>query len=130
MNITFRETDMSSIRDSEAIVILLNEFMQVRNATDVKKINSSIIQKLKRLGTAKVYLCEYSNDIIGIAVCFVGFSTYKQQELLNIHDFFIREVYQGKGIGTRFLEYIEEDCIKNNFCRITLEVYDANVNAV
>jgi GNAT superfamily N-acetyltransferase len=130
MNVFFRETDMTGVGDCEAVVRLLNEFMHIRSAPDVREIDGGIIPKLKKLGTAKIYLCENGGQIIGIAVCFVGFSTYRQKELLNIHDIYIRDEYQRKGIGTEFLKYIESECMKNGFCRITLEVYGGNVNAV
>ena len=130
MNIIFREADLANSRDSKALVVLLNEFMHGKNTTNVKIIDCGIIQKLTKLGTSKVYLCEYSEDIIGIAVCFIGFSTFKQKELLNIHDLFIKEEFQGKGIGTKFLKYIEKECLKNDFCRITLKAYDDNLNAI
>jgi GNAT superfamily N-acetyltransferase len=126
MNTIFREADLEKIRDNEAIVTLLNEFMFRNHPDNTQHIDISIIQKLKKLGTTKIYLCELGNDIFGIAVCFVGFSTYRQRELLNIHDFFIQKEHQGKGIGTKFLEFIEKECIRNNFCRITLEVYNEN----
>ena len=129
MNITFRETILENDKDNEAIVTLLNEFMNGGNPLSEGRISPDITQKIKKLGTAKVYFCENDNDIIGIAVCFRGFSTYKQRELLNIHDFYIKKDYQGIGIGKKFLEFIENECIKNGFCRITLEVYDDNEHA-
>ena len=130
MDVIFRAADLNKDRDIEALVILINEFMFGKDTGNAKSIDSGIAQKLKKIGTAKIYLCECYDNIIGIAVCFIGFSTYRQKELLNIHDFFIQKEYQGKGIGTRFLEYIEEECIKNDFCRITLEAYDDNTNAI
>ncbi|MDP4091399.1 MAG: GNAT family N-acetyltransferase [Bacillota bacterium] len=130
MDVTFRESDLSNHRDNEAIVSLLNEFMYGRKTEGENIIDTGLIEKLRRLGTAKVYLCEYLDSIIGIAVCFVGFSTFKQKELLNIHDFYIKEEYQGRELGRRFLEYIENQCFKNGFCRITLEVYNDNVRAM
>lgn len=131
MKVIFRETNMENKRDNESIVLLLNEFMNRNDQPNsTEKIDISIIGKLKKLSTTKIYLCENCNDIIGIAVCFIGFSTYKQRELLNIHDFFIRKEWQGKGIGKKFLQYIDKECVKNNLCRVTLEVYGDNTNAI
>jgi len=130
MNVIFRETNMDNKRDNESIVLLLNEFMNTTDQTNRAEIDISVIDKLKKLSTTKIYLCENSDDIIGIAVCFIGFSTYNQRELLNIHDFFISSDWQGKGIGKKFLQYIDEECIKNNWCRVTLEVCGDNSNAI
>lgn len=131
MNVIFRETNMDNHIDNESIVQLLNEFMNGSDTINgIEKIDIGIIDELKRISTTRIYLCENSKDIIGIAVCFIGFSTYKQKRLLNIHDFFIRKEFQGKGIGKLFLEYIEQECLKNNLCRVTLEVYGDNMNAI
>lgn len=130
MNTIFRQAGLESSRDSETIVSLLNQFMSGNHRVAGTRIDGGIIAKLKKLGTARIYLCEEGNEVIGIAVCFVGFSTFQQKELLNIHDFFIREEYQGRGIGYRFLEYIQQECIQNGFCRIMLEAYDENKAAV
>lgn len=130
MDVTFREINYEDQNDCKIVVILLNEFMIDRDAKSTGEIDISIIEKIKKLGFAKIYLCEFDSNIIGIAVCFRGFSTYKQKELLNIHDFYMQKNYQGKGLGRLFLEYIENECKKNNFCRVTLEVYGDNVNAI
>ncbi|HEX9062086.1 MAG TPA: GNAT family N-acetyltransferase [Clostridia bacterium] len=131
MDVTFREINFENKKDNETAVLLLNEFMNRRDTlSSSSEINISIIEKIKSLGFSKIYLCEHLSNIIGIAVCFRGFSTFKQKELLNIHDFYIRKDFQGKGIGKRFLKYIESECLRNNFCRVTLEVYSDNINAI
>jgi len=129
MDISFREFDFEDKEDGERAVFLLNEFMN-RTEKSAREIDTSIIGQMKNLGFAKIYFSEVDRNIIGIAVCFKGFSTYKQKELLNIHDFYLQKNYQGNGIGKLFLEFIEKECIKNDFCRVTLEVYGDNANAI
>lgn len=129
MDIAFREMNFEDKTDGEKAVFLLNEFMNhAEKCTRI--IDKSIIGKMQNLGYAKIYFSEVDRNVIGIAVCFKGFSTYKQKELLNIHDFYLQKNYQGNGIGRLFLEFIEKECKKNNFCRVTLEVYGDNVNAI
>jgi len=129
MDISFREIDFEDKADGEKAVLLLNEFMnQTEKCT--REIDISIIEKMQNLGFAKIYFSEVDRNIMGIAVCFKGFSTYKQKELLNIHDFYLQKNYQGNGIGKLFLEFIEKECIKNDFCRVTLEVYGDNSHAI
>lgn len=128
MNINFRELNYDNNDDRQIAVVLLNEFMNMRHNN--KKIEIDIMEKIKALGYAKVYFCADGDTVIGIAVCFKGFSTFKQRELLNIHDFYIRSDYQGQGIGKMFIKYIEDECKKNGLCRVTLEVYNDNPNAI
>mgnify|MGYP000862514020 CR=1 FL=1 len=128
MNINFREMNYDNNKEKQIATNLLNEFMNITN--DNEKIDISVMDKMKSLGYAKIYFCTDADDVVGIAVCFKGFSSYRQRELLNIHDFYIRNKYQGQGIGKRFIEYIEGECKKNGLCRITLEVYSDNLNAI
>ncbi len=128
MNINFREMIYDNNNDKHIAVVLLNEFLNLKNSTE--KLEIGVMDKINNLGFGKVYFCVDGDVVIGIALCFRGFSSYKQTELLNIHDFYIRSNYQGQGIGKKFLEYIEEECKKNGFCRITLEAYDDNPNAI
>lgn len=128
MNIIFREIIYDNNDDRQIAVVLLNEFMDMSGS--IGKIEIGIMEKINNLGFAKVYFCLDGDAVIGIAVCFRGFSTYKQRELLNIHDFYIRRNYQGQGIGKKFIEYIEDECRKNGLCRVTLEVYNDNPNAI
>jgi ribosomal protein S18 acetylase RimI-like enzyme len=128
MEIKFREINYKNKNDKIVAVTMLNEFMNREKNNG--EIEITIIEKIQNLGYAKIYFCEDANDVIGIAVCFKGFSTYKQRELLNIHDFYIRSNYQGKGIGKNFLDYIQDECKRNNYCRVTLEVYNDNINAI
>lgn len=129
MDILFKELRFDNKIDVQNAIRLLNEFMNL-NVKSEREIDENTFEKMKNLGFSKIYLCESDSNIIGIAVCFKGFSTYKQSELINIHDFYIQKDYQGKGIGMMFLDYIEKESIKNNFCRITLEVYGDNANAI
>lgn len=131
MNINFREMIYDHHDEKQIAVDLLNEFMNIIDGADsAKKIDISVMDKIKDLGFGKVYFCVDGDAVIGIAICFKGFSTYKQRELLNIHDFYIRSNYQGQGVGKKFIEYIEDECKKNGLCRLTLEVYKDNLNAI
>jgi GNAT superfamily N-acetyltransferase len=128
MGHTFRSANLDILSDGENIIRLLNRFMFPDEK--IPPIGPDLLVRLKRLGTARIYLCEADGRCAGVAVCFVGFSTWKQRELLNIHDLFVDEEFRGQGMGEAFLEWITEESRRQGFCRITLEVFDDNPGAI
>lgn len=65
----------------------------------------------------------------GIAVCFVGLSTFRARPLLNIHDLAVIPEWRGRGVGRALLGAAEERARGLGCCRLTLEVQDDNARA-
>ena len=59
---------------------------------------------------------------VGLAICFVGFSSFRAKPLLNIHDIAVRPETRGKGIGRQLLQAVAEDAPALGCCKLTLEV--------
>lgn len=131
-NITFREADLENREDAAAIIELLNGFgrKSAMGRELPEDVQDRLIEELIAFGNALIFFAQDGEHPIGIATTFKSFSTFKSSIVLNIHDFFIDSEYQGRGIGAKFLNYIEEEAKKRNFCRLTLEVYSANVGAI
>lgn len=66
---------------------------------------------------------------VGLAICFLGFSTFSARPLLNIHDLCVRSDRQGRGIGLRLLETVEAAARREGCVRLTLEVRHDNGRA-
>ncbi|WP_164103810.1 GNAT family N-acetyltransferase [Candidatus Laterigemmans baculatus] len=66
---------------------------------------------------------------VGIATCFVNFSTFLGRPLLNIHDLAVLPDFQGRGIGRALLEAAEAKAQERGCGRITLEVLENNLRA-
>jgi GNAT superfamily N-acetyltransferase len=66
---------------------------------------------------------------VGIATCFVGFSTFAARPLINIHDLAVLPTHRGKGIARRLLEAVEQKARALGCTRITLEVLENNRRA-
>ena len=67
-----------------------------------------------------------SDDVVGIAICFLGFSTFAGQPLLNIHDIAVRADQRGRGIGQALLDAVDAKARSLGCCRVTLEVVPTN----
>lgn len=66
---------------------------------------------------------------VAVAITMEGFSTFQCQPLLNIHDFYVSQAWQGKGIGKHFLSRILRHASAAGFAKVTLEVLSENIIA-
>ena len=69
------------------------------------------------------------NQIVGLATCFINFSTFKAKPYINIHDLIIDIRHRGKGLGRSLLKQIESIAKERKYCKITLEVREDNFTA-
>ncbi len=76
-----------------------------------------------------VLLASVNHQIIGLATCFLNFSTFKAKPYINIHDLIVDRPYRGKGYGCLILQQIEVIARERKCCKITLEVREDNFPA-
>jgi len=63
---------------------------------------------------------------VGLANCFMGFSTFAARPLVNIHDLVVLPGYRGKGIGQALLQAVEQIAKERGCCKLVLEVRTDN----
>lgn len=73
------------------------------------------------------YIFEESNEIQGYAMIAKSFSTEFCKSCIWIEDLYIKDEYQGFGIGSLFMDFIVEKYVGSIFC---LEVEEENERAV
>ena len=89
----------------------------------------NLVPALKKIDH-KIILIAYNNSApIGLANCFLGFSTFKAKPLLNIHDFVVVPSARKKGIARLLLNEIQLKAKEKGCCKITLEVLEGNKRA-
>lgn len=71
------------------------------------------------------YVFSYNNSVAGYAMVAKSFSTEFGKPCIWIEDIFVKQEFQGKGIGTRFLDYIEQK-YPNRIFRLEVEKYNHN----
>ena len=71
-------------------------------------------------------LARIENEAVGLANCFMGYSTFAAAPLVNIHDFAVLPGHRGTGIGKAMLAAIEAEALKRGACKVTLEVLSGN----
>jgi GNAT superfamily N-acetyltransferase len=63
---------------------------------------------------------------VGLANCFVGYSTFAAAPLVNIHDLVVLPRHRGAGIGKALIAAVEAEALKRGACKVTLEVLSGN----
>ena len=90
---------------------------------DVQRV---LVERLRAHPTTIILLAFDGEEAVGIATCFVGFSTFAARPLLNIHDLHVLEEHQRRGIGKLLLEAAESEARRLGCCKLTLEVLENN----
>lgn len=132
MKITVRLADYHQTKDGNAIIGLLDHYARDPMGGESplsEKVVNNLIPKLQKVSGAFSVLAFADNLPIGLANCFQGFSTFKCQPLINIHDLAVKSGFRGQGIGTKMLECIQHEAKERGCCKITLEVLEGNTTA-
>jgi GNAT superfamily N-acetyltransferase len=90
---------------------------------DVQRV---LVERLRAHPTTVILLAFDGDHAVGIATCFIGFSTFAARPLLNIHDVHVLEEQQRRGIGRLLLEAAESEARRLGCCKLTLEVLENN----
>lgn len=128
-----------------AINILEADYFNKRQASDVQYLTNAyaksemggghslsqaeldkMIAGLRDMPTAFTLLAYSGETPVGIANCFIGFSTFEGQKLINIHDLAVIKEMRGQGVGEKLLEAVQQKARKMNCCKLTLEVRTDN----
>jgi len=88
-----------------------------------------LVDGLANHPSAEVLFAITGSKAVGLATCFVNFSTFKIKPYLYIHDIVVLAEYRGKGIGKGLIQKLIEISEERKYCKITLEVREDNITA-
>lgn len=89
-----------------------------------------LIPGLRQHPTTLIFLAYDADTPVGVAVCFLGFSTFAAKPLINLHDVAIVPTHRGRGVGRGLLAAVEAKALELGCCKLTLEVLDQNDRAL
>lgn len=93
-------------------------------------VKAALIPGLKKHPTTLIFLAFINGAPTGIAVCFIGFSTFAARPLINIHDLAVLPADRGNGVGRMLLAEVERKARAMGCCKVTLEVLENNRQAM
>ena len=93
------------------------------------EVRRALVPGLRAHPTTVILLAYREGEPIGVAVCFLGFSTFAAKPLLNVHDLAVLPGFRRQGVGRRLLEGVERKARALGCCKVTLEVQENNHRA-
>ncbi len=93
------------------------------------EVLAELIPGLRHHPSTLVFLAYADSKAVGIATCFLGFSTFAAKPLINIHDLAVLPGHRGQGIGKRLLAAVEQAGRERGCVKLTLEVNVNNTRA-
>lgn len=131
-DLTIVEANLADPRHQDAIIAMIHAY-----AGDPmggghglpEDIRAALIPGLQKHPTTLVFLAFHGTEPVGVAVCFIGFSTFAARTLINIHDLAVIPAYRRQGVGQLLLEQVAAKGRELGCCKLTLEVREDNTPA-
>ena len=125
--------DLGAAETGDAVLGLLDGYAREPTGMGAplgRATRERLIPALRDHPTARVLLAWCDQVPVGLAISFVGFSTFEARPLLNLHDLVVRADYRRMGIGRSLLSEVEALARRLGCCRVTLEVREDNHRAL
>lgn len=126
------EADLGRPEHQQAVLELIDAYARdplANGAPLARDIREALIPGLRRHPTTFILMAYDGALPVGIAVCFLGFSTFAARPLLNIHDFCTIASHRGRGVGRQLMAAVEHKARQLGCCKLTLEVQENNQTA-
>jgi GNAT superfamily N-acetyltransferase len=132
MSIEIRAANLQDPADAEALVYLLDAYardpMGGGQPLD-RDVAQRLVPALREHPGARVLLASRGGRPVGVATCFLGFSTFAARPLLNVHDLGVLPEHRGSGVGRALLGAAEALARSLGCVKLTLEVLEDNERA-
>ncbi|GAB5410474.1 MAG: GNAT family N-acetyltransferase [Balneolaceae bacterium] len=129
MEIRIIEADLDNEVHGREILFLTNTYAQdiMGGGKSLSEdVQENLIEGLRTTPNSLIFIAYYEKKPVGIANCFIGYSTFYAKKLINIHDLGVIPEARGKGIGKALIRGITEKAEQLDCCKVTLEVLENN----
>lgn len=118
-------------KDMPQVLDLIQELADFENSSNEVLISVNDLEKdgFDNHPTFKCFVATSHNNIVGIALTYIRYSTWKGKTL-HLEDLVVKEAFRGSGLGTKLLDEVIKLGQQLNVKRITWEVLDWNTPAI
>ncbi len=118
-------------QDLPSVLDLINELALFEKAPEqvINTVNDMEKDGFGKNPVFNFYVAELNNTIVGIAVYFIKYSTWKGKGLY-LDDLFVTEKFRGNGIGKKLFDIIIEEAKNINAKQLHWQVLDWNTPAI
>lgn len=124
--------DYRDPRDAEAVVALLDAYARDPMgggeplADDVR---ARVVPGLAAQPGAFSLIARLDGEAVGLANCFMGYSTFAARPIVNLHDIVVLPGHRGRGVARALFAALETEARARGACKVTLEVLSGNAPA-
>lgn len=130
--ITVVDADLSQPDHCAGLIAVLDDYARlphIAGAPLPAEVRAALPERLREQPGRVILLAFQDERVVGVAVCFLGFSTFVARPLLNIHDLAVLGECRGLGVGGILLQAVDARARELGCCRVTLEVVEDNPGA-
>jgi len=91
-----------------------------------KAVQQNLVDRMRERGHIYSAIAYVDGQAAGLINYLEGFSTFKAQPLLNVHDVIVKAEFRGQGLSRQLFEFVFEAAKTLGCCKITLEVLEGN----
>jgi ribosomal protein S18 acetylase RimI-like enzyme len=117
--------------DMPSVLRLIKELAKFENEPEAVEVTveNLINSGFKKNPSFKAYVAEKEERIVGMALFYERYSTWKGKAI-HLEDLIVEKEFRGKGIGNALYTEVLKYAYKNNFKRVAWEVLDWNTPAI
>jgi len=126
------EADLDLAEHQQAVLELTDAYARdpMGNGKPLSdRVRRNLIPRLRQHPTTVIFIARQGSNAIGIANCFIGFSTFAARPLINVSDLAVLPGHREMGIGRLLLEAVERKARAIGCCKLTIEVQQNNHRA-
>lgn len=119
--------------DRAALVMLLDAYARDPMGGGeplTEAVKARLCDDLAARPQAFSFVAWQDTEAVGLVNCLEGYSTFKAQALMNIHDIAVLPHWRGQGVGQALLTAAEDLARARGCCKLTLEVLTGNQPAL
>ncbi len=127
MDITLRQAIPG---DEHVLIDLIKGLAEFENdLAAVKNTPENLARDLFELNRCEAILAEQNGTVVGFALCYISYSTWKGA-CMYLEDLYVIPEVRGTGAGGKLFDRVVEMARERNFARMDWQVLDWNTAAI